>query len=184
MRGGNGSVLSYVREQDHAGSPHRPQHSHRRTSTSLLFTLIPPLRHRLRAVFAYYKTSWHRKWRRRRNKNHERKQRWRYLRLVNDTHAVLPSHGALLHILRFPRQLLKNKKRQRQPAVSSNKPQFSYHLSFCCSLVQVLLWDGCDENLINFNKKNCCGGKTNREILETPAAPERLVSGQPNTPQR
>lgn len=56
-----------------------------------------------------------------------------------NTHAVLPSHGALLHILRLPSQLLKDTtRRQRQAAAAA-----------ACWPPST---DSCRQNLINYNK--------------------------------
>lgn len=64
-----------------------------------------------------------------------------------DTHAVLPSHGALLHILRLPSQLLKDTaRRQRQAAAAARWPAST---------------DSCRQNLINYNKLSAA--TTNRQ---------------------
>ena len=66
------------------------------------------------------------------------------------THAVLPSHCALLHILRLPSQFLKNE--QTANCQLKDKLFLTIPAFLLLPIVQVLLRDSCDENLINFNK--------------------------------
>lgn len=80
--------------------------------------------------------------------------------LEDNTHAVFPSHSALLHVLRLPSQFLK---KWADSQLSSSKTScFSPAKLLLLPIVQVLLRDSCDENLINFNKLSW--RKTNRSI--------------------